>query len=429
MKPYPAYKDSGIEWIGEVPEHWEISKAKYHSKIVLGKMLTPNDKGNYQLKSYLKAKNILWEKVDVSEVEEMWFSENEMNQYRLQLKDLVVSEGGEVGRTAIWMNELEECYIQNSVHKVTVNMPHNPRYFLFQFVSHGKRGYFDSIVSRVSIAHLTREKLKEVTVFVPSPEEQQSISIFLDHKTSQIDNLIDKKQKQIELLKEERTSIINQAVTKGLNPDVPMKDSGIEWLGEVPEHWEIRKLKYLADQTREKKETYGSLKIGLENIESWTGRLINLELENVFESEGIAFNQGAILFGKLRPYLAKVHKAQEAGICVSEILVLRPNKIVTSDFLYYRCLSDDFIKEVNSSTYGSKMPRANWDFIGNLSIPFPTISEQNSITSLIVSSIHKSNRLIESIQQQITILQEYRTALISNAVTGKIDVRREEGMQ
>lgn len=158
-KPYPAYKDSGVEWLGKVPEHWEIKKLKYIAEIILGKMLTNDDKGGYFLKPYLHAQNINWQNVNSDDIKEMWFSKQELEQYRIKLHDLLISEGGEVGRTAIWKNEIEECYIQNSVHKVTILPGNNPFYFLSLFFLYGQLGFFDSIVSRVSIAHLTKEKL------------------------------------------------------------------------------------------------------------------------------------------------------------------------------------------------------------------------------------------------------------------------------
>ncbi len=222
LNPNVKQKDSGIEWLGEIPEHWEVKKLKYFGEIVLGKMLTPQDKGNYYKKPYLRARNILWEKVDPSDIKEMWFSEKELSQYRLKENDLLVSEGGEVGRTAIWKNELEECYIQNSVHKVTINESHNPFYFLYFFLIYGQAGHFDAIVNRVSIAHLTREKLKEVPFAIPPPTEQQSITDYLYKKTTRIDKSIEKQDKQIELLKEYRTALISEVVTGKID----VRDSG-----------------------------------------------------------------------------------------------------------------------------------------------------------------------------------------------------------
>jgi type I restriction enzyme S subunit len=199
MKAYPDYKDSGSEIIKAIPTHWDIAPLKFIGNIILGKMLTPQDKGGYVEKSYLRAKNIGWETVDDDDINTMWFSQYELEQYRLKQNDLLISEGGEVGRTAIWNSELDECYIQNSVHKVTINQGHNPRYYLYHSQVFGKTGYYDSIVNRVSIGHLTGEKLKDIRFVVPSFSEQQAIADFLDRKTAQIDALIEKKQRQIDL--------------------------------------------------------------------------------------------------------------------------------------------------------------------------------------------------------------------------------------
>jgi len=192
----PSFAD--IEFIGE---------------IVLGKMLTNEDKGGYFKKPYLRAKNIIWENVNINNVKEMWFSEDELNKYRLKENDLLVSEGGEVGRTAIWKKELDECYIQNSVHKVSIKHGNNPYYYLYHCQIYGKEGYFDSIVDRVSIAHLTREKLKDVKFLYPPSVEQNSIADHIIKKTNEIDSLIKKHENSMDRLTEYRTTLISDAVT------------------------------------------------------------------------------------------------------------------------------------------------------------------------------------------------------------------------
>lgn len=212
LDPKVKMKDSGIEWLGEIPEHWEVKKLKYFANVVLGKMLTNEDKGGYLLKPYLRAKNIEWINPNIEDVKEMWFSENEVIQFRIKENDLLVSEGGEVGRTCIWRNQLVECYIQNSVHKVTI-LEGEPNYFLNQIVLFGKYGHFDAIVNKISIAHLTKEKLKDVAFIVPSIDEQSEISKFITNKTLEIDSIIFKSNEEIELLKEYKTALISEVVT------------------------------------------------------------------------------------------------------------------------------------------------------------------------------------------------------------------------
>jgi type I restriction enzyme, S subunit len=209
-------KDSNIEWVGQIPVDWKITRVKYIADVVLGKMLCNEDKGDYYKKPYLKSKNIQWLKVDVSSVDEMWFSADELVLYRLKKGDLILSEGGEVGKTCIWNNELDECYIQNSAHKVTINKDNNNRYFLYLFNAYSEG--FNSIVHKISIAHLTKEKLMNVSVIIPPLSEQNAIAEYLDKKTSQVDALISLKQRKIAELKEYKKSLIYEYVTGKKEP-------------------------------------------------------------------------------------------------------------------------------------------------------------------------------------------------------------------
>jgi len=206
-------KDSKIEWLGKIPEHWEVKKLKYVANIVLGKMLTSEDKGEYFLKPYLRAANLNWLSANVDDVKEMWFSEKELVKYRIDNNDLLVSEGGEVGRTCIWKSEINECYIQNSVHKVTINKNNDPAFFLYQFYSFGEKGSFDAIVNRISIAHLTVEKLKEILFLVPTKEEQEQIVKFINSESKRIEKKVDLALNLIELLKQYKTALISEVAT------------------------------------------------------------------------------------------------------------------------------------------------------------------------------------------------------------------------
>ena len=201
------------------------------------------------------------------------------------------------------------------------------------------------------------------------------------------------------------------------------KDSGVEWLGEIPEHWEVRRLKYTAPVSTSKldEKPVDALYIGLENVESKTGRLLlDTPIESVDSVVGV-FEKGSVLFGKLRPYLAKVACVEFSGVCTTELLVLQPTIFVSAKFLYYRLLSDDFIQLVNSMTYGTKMPRASGEQIGNFHIQLPPISEQRVIITFLDRETSKINTLIAKKECLIKLLQEKRAALISHAVTKGLD--------
>jgi type I restriction enzyme S subunit len=207
-------KDSGIEWIGEIPKHWRVLPLKYFGLITLGKMLTPEEKDGYILKPYLRSQNIQIDKVDISDIKEMWFSDNELQKLRLKKGDLLINEGGDVGRTSIWNEELEECYFQNSVNRVRFNeKTESIYYFLYQSHLFHNVGYYSSCVNGVSISHLTKEKLESVRFLRPPLNEQKQITEYLNIRTKEIDELVSMEQNKIDLLKEYRQSLISEVIT------------------------------------------------------------------------------------------------------------------------------------------------------------------------------------------------------------------------
>ena len=208
-----------------------------------------------------------------------------------------------------------------------------------------------------------------------------------------------------------------------MKPYLAYKDSGIEWLGEIPANWEVKRLKFLVSQIVDKGESNG-FTVALENIESQTGRFIVPENPSELSGDLKRFKSNDVLFNKLRPYLAKVYLPVKDGACVGELLVLRPACYILSKFLYFRLLSRDFIEIVNGSTYGAKMPRASWDdFIRNLLIPTPDLNEQERICNFLDGKIDEINSSMTSLEKEIPLYYEYKTSLINEAVTGKIDVR------
>jgi type I restriction enzyme S subunit len=209
-----------------------------------------------------------------------------------------------------------------------------------------------------------------------------------------------------------------------LKPYPAYKDSGVPWLGEVPEHWEVERLKaavaQINDQTSEKKpdEVY----VALEHVESWTGR-VRLPNNNItFDSQVKRFHRDDVLFGKLRPYLAKVTRLSVEGVCVGEFLVLRPrSSAILSPFLENILRSKPIIDVINSSTYGAKMPRADWGFIGNLLLCFPPNSEQSAIVRYLDHFDRRIRRYIRAKQKLIKLLEEQKQAIIHQAVTRGLD--------
>jgi len=192
------------------------------------------------------------------------------------------------------------------------------------------------------------------------------------------------------------------------------KDSGVDWIGNIPEHWDIRRLKRSTKLVTEKASKQDN-PIALENIEGWTGCLIKTETK--FEGDGIAFNVGDILFGKLRPYLAKAYLADRAGEAVGDLLVLRPEKDTNGKFTQYQILNREFISIVNSSTFGSKMPRTSWDFMGNMLVTAPPIDEQEKIVNFLDRETAKIDELIQRQEKLIQFLNEKKQVAITQFST------------
>lgn len=407
---YPTYKDSGIAWLGEVPEHWELTRLGTRFEERRTKV---SDK-NYAALSVTK-------QGVVPQLDNAAKTNDGDNRKLVKAGDFVInSRSDRKGSSGIAPSDGSVSLINIVLEPKNVN----PIFGNYLLKSYGFIEEFYRMGHGI-VADLwtTRyDEMKVITIAVPDLKEQSSIADFLDRKIALIDQAISLKERQIELLKERKQILIHNAVTRGLNPEVRMKDSGVEWIGEIPEHWEVKKLKHVVTLVSEKvisKENSMGY-IGMENIESWTGNYI----ETVTETEGVAnlFQRGDILFGKLRPYLAKVYLAKSEGICSTEFLVYRSGPSLSNLYLQLLMMSFKFVNLIDASTYGSKMPRASAEFIGNQQISFPSKQEQLSIAQYVSKNNEKAGTAISCKQNEIAKLKEYKSTLINSAVTGKIKV-------
>lgn len=352
------------------------------------------------------------------------FDKNEIENKKLIAGDLIIekSGGGEnqpVGRvvkfnlneTALCSNFLELLRPDNSIA--------DSEYLAYLFYALWKnRVVTKAIKQTTGIQNLDISDYFDNKIQLPDLETQAEIVSYLNKQVAHIDKLIDQKGKQIKILEEKRQALITQAVTKGINPKVKLKDSGIDWLGEIPEHWKVKKLKYIVEKIDEIVESANFI-IAVENIESFTGNLVNMEQDNFYEGAQYKFKTNDIVFNKLRPYLSKVFLAKSEGACVGELLILRPNENVIPEYLFYLMLSSKFIDEVNSSTVGAKMPRANWDdYIKHIKIPIPQVEEQLHIVNSIKKNLEFMSKTAEATRISLKLLSEKKASLIFNCVTG-----------
>ena len=217
-----------------------------------------------------------------------------------------------------------------------------------------------------------------------------------------------------------------KGMTADLQPYPAMKDSGVEWLGEVPAHWEVRRLKSWLGNIVERAGELPQVStvVALENVESWTGRVALADSGLMFDSQLKRFRSGDVLFGKLRPYLAKVARLTSGGLCVGEFLVLRPrHRNVMGPYFEHLLRSKPIIDAVTASTHGAKMPRADWGFIGGMPVVRPPLAEQAAIVRFLGHADRRIRRYIRAKEKLIALLEEQKQAVIHRAVTGQIDVR------
>jgi type I restriction enzyme S subunit len=440
---YERYRDSGLEWLGEVPEHWQILPLKRGYQVKLGKMLQPDPQSpSDELLPYLRAANIQWRGADLADVKQMWFSPEECEALRLSLGDLLISEGGDVGRSTLWNDELSHCCFQNSVNRVRSKGIDSNR-FLYYWLSVMKdKEFIDALCNKSTIAHFTAEKVGSVPVPYPPLAEQESITALLDVETAKIDGLIDEQRCLIDLLKEKRQAVISHAVTTGLDHDVVMKNSGVEWLGEVPSGWSIRPVKELA---RPGRKTFtdgdwvespfitddgirliqtGNVGIGLYKEQGF--RYIS---EKSFEELGCTeiFPED-VLVCRLDGPVGRACMVPDLGVRMvtsvdNTIVKVRPD--VDARFVVYLMVSAPWLNwiDVLCRVGGGFRVRISRKMLGDLPVPCPPYLDQVNIADWLDQECSKVDGLIAQAESAIGLLQERRSALISAAVTGKIDVR------
>jgi type I restriction enzyme S subunit len=394
MKRYDSYKDSGIEWIGEIPSHWETKRLKYFAKICNGQDH--------------KAVNV------------------ENGKYP------IYGSGGQFGTTDYYL------YDQPSVllgRKGTIDKPRHvdqpfwtvDTAYYTKVINDNNTKFFYYLCTTINfelykygsaIPSMTQGTLNDIVFCAPSFDEQTNIANYLDQKTNEIDNLIAKKEQLIQLLEEERIAIINQAVTVGLDPTVPMKDSGIEWLGEIPAHWELKRMRYLCDITTGGRDT--------ENREDNGLYPFYVRSQTVERISSFSFDGEAILTAGDGVGVCKVwHYVNEKFDFHQRVYMMCNFQQVLGKYLYYY-LKENFGKEVMKLSAKSTVDSLRRPMFQNFLVCFGSIDEQKQIVLKIEKEENRIQTIISKTQQDIQLLKEYKTALISEVVTGKVDVRKEK---
>ncbi len=433
-KGYEKYKDSGVNWIDEIPNSWAVRKLKHIANITGGS--TPES----ETTKYWDG-DIPWvTPVDLSSVTNHLILDTKRKITKEGLdscgttlvpKDsIILSTRAPIGSIAVAGVEL--CTNQGC--KAITTKVGNPFFYYYQLLIW--KEVLESFGAGATFKELPSSELKDFWITEPSFEEQEVIVNYLDRKTSQIAQLIAQKEKLIELLQEKRQAVINEAVTRGLNQNVKLKDSGIEWLGKIPAHWEVKKLKYLASGvlTGKTPNTDRTDYFEPEEVDWFTPSDFNdqLVLENsrrkisskaIKENAVLLFRKDSVLLIGIGATLGKIGILKYDASCNQQINAITFNELINPLFgLYYL---SRIREQMQSASTASTLAILNQSGTKDLMITCPPISEQNEIVRWIQDKLPQIEEAISKIKVQIEKLHEYRQSLISEVVTGKVDVRED----
>ena len=435
MRKYPKYKKSEVIWVKSLPDSWEELRVKYFSVFRNGYSFKGTDFYEDEKYPVVRIGDIQDGKVNLTEAKKV--SEDiyeEAKKFSNKKGDILLAlTGATIGKSAFYDTD-EISLLNQRVAALRPNKNANIHFLKYLIEAPEFKTLIDFECYGGAQENIGKGQITSAKFPIPSLPEQLSIVRFLDHKTGQIDSFIANRQKQIELLKEQKSGIINKAVTKGINPNAKMKDSGIDWIGEVPEHWEIWKVsrlfKKIGSGTTPKAGTPAYYEDGTipwvntgdlnDGILDSCGTLIT---EKAFEDHSTLkiYCKGTLLIAMYGATIGKLSILNFEACTNQACCALANSKLIKIDFAFNWFLSQK--QNIINLSYGGGQPNISQDVVRSIRIPMPSSKEQNAIIEFIKSETTNIDTLISKYQKQIDLMQEYRTSLISQAVTGKIDVR------
>ena len=429
FRPYPAYKATGVEWLGEVPAHWEVKRLKFVAHVEAGQSPSSD-----QVSDGSGGLPFLQGNADFGTISPTPRQSCDAAPKHAQPGDMLLSVRAPVGA----LNVANQAYgIGRGLCAIRFGHVVDRRFGFHALLEARKQ--LDSVATGSTFDAVTASDIGDLPQVLPEGPEQRAIASFLDHEAVRIDALVARKERLIELLQERRTALITQAVTKGLDPNVPMNDSGVEWLREIPEHWVARRIKWMAQlvsgHTPDKKvESYW-----LGGEIPWVSLADTQQLRELdyiasttwmTTEEGIAHSsahvlpEGTVIFS--RDATIGLCAITCSGMAVSQHFIgwvcgqgVRPEYLL----LVLRSMG----QELERLTMGATVRTIGMPDVKSLVMPVPPVEEQSAIVDFVRGQRSHIDALITKVREAIDRLKELRSALISAAVTGKIDVREEVG--
>lgn len=434
-KAYPEYRTTGLGWLTEIPDHWEVKKLKYLGQAIIGLTYSPDDvvdEGEGTL--VLRSSNVQNGKLEF--LDNVYVRKSIPLHLKVKEDDILIcARNGSralIGKNAKITKDAEGMTFGAfmSIFRSRYNnyLSHVFASALFEYQS----GSFLT----ATINQLTTSNLNSFEIPLPPRTEQDRIVSFLDHETAKIDNLIERQQQMIEFLKEKRQAVISHAVTKGLNPDVPMKDSGVEWLGKIPEDWQLKQIRHLCTSNGGGTPSKSNPKFWVGNIPWVSPKDMKVQYisdaedhvseDAVKQSSTKKIPTGSVLIvvrGMILAHSVPVAINTKVVTINQDMKALIPNGNISCDYLHLVLigLKRILLELTDNSAHGTKCLRT--DLFEKMWVPLPSLQQQHTIVSEINKKVIKIDGLIHLQEEAKALLLERRTALISAAVTGKIDVR------
>lgn len=429
MRRYESYKDSGVEWLGEIPSHWETQRSKFLFKKIerkvkeIDQIVTCFRDGQVTLRANRRTDGFT----------------NALKEHGYQgiRKGDLVIHAMDAFAGAIGVSDSDG----KATPVYSVCLPYNKQKVNVYFYAYYLRnlalsGFITSLAKgiRERSTDFRYADFAELLLPLPSYSEQQKIAQFLDDKIAKIDQAVDLAEKQIALLKEHKQILIQNAVTRGLNPDVLLKDSGVEWIEQVPEHWEVKKLKYLAKLSPSKSEITCNHEESCSFIPMEKLKLNTLVLDEIKQIKNVYsaytyFRDEDLLIAKVTPCFENKNFAiaknlvNSIGFGSSEIYVLRTYNNLFNKFLFYRLQEQNFMEIAISKMSGTGgLKRVPSEFINNFQLALPPFCEQQKIADYLDTQTAKIDQAIALKTAHIEKLKEYKSVLINDVVTGKVRV-------
>ena len=435
MESYEAYKDSGIEWLGRIPAGWKIKKLKYLVNINEEALPETTNK-SFPIK-YVDISNVK-AGVGILSMEELSFSSAPSRARRIVREgDVIVSTVRTYLRSIAKISNPPDNLIVSTGFAVIRPRRLNSDYTGYMFYSDNLIGEIVSRSTGVSYPAINASEIGNIPIPVPTTKEQSAIANFLDRKTAEIDALIAQKERLLELYEEEKTAIINHAVTKGLDPNAELKDSGVEWLGEIPVGWEIKKLKYGVSKVGSGVTPRGGASIyqlsGIPLLRSQNIHVDGIKMDDVAyideelhdSMSNSKVQAGDVLLNITGASIGRCFYVEEnfgEANVNQHVCIIRPNGKIKTSYLYFVLRSDLGEEQIKIEQTGSGRQGLNFEALNNFIIPYLSVEEQTALANFLDRKMTEIDTKIAKTQRIIELQKEYRTALISDVVTGKIKV-------